>query len=214
MDAILGVTGGVVEQVANDLRDTPLVGLGEDRFGFDLEARRRVTVRVLARDARDGVAQIDRLTLELLGTAGARQEREIADQTGSVERGGGDRLERGSLGDVPIGERGLRDRCDRRERRSDLVGDVGGEFALSLGGGLQRRDRSTRQQIRSGGDDGQQGSGDEQNRVSDAAHRARQGRLSFRSPEDRCERVAVDPFLYYVRAGAERDDDEREDRPV
>ena len=112
-----GMPYGVVEQITDDLRDAPLVGIGENRSRVEIDARRSVAAGVLASDARNGVADVDGLALELVGSAGTRQEGEIGDQARGVECGTGDRFERRTFRIARIDRGFLRYARYRSERR-------------------------------------------------------------------------------------------------
>jgi hypothetical protein len=141
-DAYTGtrVPDSVVEKIANDLRDAALVGFGEDRSRLEIDARCAGSNGVLARDASDSVADVDRLALEFLRAAGAREQREIADEPRCIESGAGNRFECRTFRIARIDRRLLRYARYRSERRPQFVRDVGSEVALPLGSGFERSD--------------------------------------------------------------------------
>jgi len=139
-DAGVRVTNGVVEQVAHDLRDAPLVGFGEDRSRLEIDAGGAFSTGVLPRDAGDGITDVDRLALELLGTAGTRQKSEVTHQARSIDRGVGYRFESRAFRITRIDRGLLRYARYRSERRAQLVRDVGGEIAFAFGGSLKGGD--------------------------------------------------------------------------
>lgn len=130
----------VVEEIANDLRDAALVGFGEDGGRLEVDPRRSFSTGILTGDARDGIADVDRLAFELFRAAGARQQCEIADESGSVECGSSNRFECRTFRIARVDRSLLRYARYRSERRPQFVRDVGSEVALSLGRGLEGSD--------------------------------------------------------------------------
>src|SRR5579872_5247275 len=134
------VPDSVVEEITNDLRHAALVGFGENRSRCEIDARRTLSDGVLAGDARDGVADVDRLAFEFFRAAGACEQREIADEAGRVESGGGNRFECRTFRIARVDRALLRYARYRSERRPQFVRNVGGEVALPFGSSLERSD--------------------------------------------------------------------------
>ncbi len=134
------VPDGIVEEIANDLRDATLIGFGENRSRLEIDARRSLSNGVLAGDARDGVADIDRLAFELLGAAGACEQREIADEARRVESGGGNGFECRTFRIARLDRAFLRYARYRSERRPQFMRDVGGEVSLPFGNSFEGSD--------------------------------------------------------------------------
>lgn|GEM_PF-6150161 len=134
------MTDGVVEQIADDLCDAAFIGVGEDRSGLEVDVRRAGSDGIFASDARDGIADVDRLALELFRAPGACQEREIGNEARSVERSGGNRFECRTFRITRVDRSLLRYARYRSERRPQFVRDVGGEISFPLGGSLKRSD--------------------------------------------------------------------------
>ncbi len=134
------VTDGIVEQITNDLRDAALIGFSEDRSRLEIDAWSAGADGVLAGDASDGIAYVDRLALEFFRAAGSCEQREIADEAGRVKSGGGNRFECRTFRIARIDRGLLRYARYRSERRPQFVRDVGSEVALPFGSSFEGSD--------------------------------------------------------------------------
>ena len=214
---VMRVTNRVVEQVHAELAQTPLVAV-DDRAGRrDCRAARCARRRAAAYRARRGVTIAAKSTGSHCSARGAGSRASVNKSVTTAEASSALRAIVSNEAATPIRRvraGRLRDGCNCRQRRAQLVRGIGREAALALARRLERRDRGTRQKVRCDGDDDDERRVDFGDREGDVTHRRRQRAGSFGRAERRCEHRGVLARHKLIGADTKSGQDADEDAEV